>query len=214
MGKTEGAASVAYRIGMWASIALALETIAFGIALLIPAANDAAYLTSLLIAPSFVALMVALHHAAAPPKRVWSHLGLAFAIIYAVYSGFNYYIQLTVVRVNDLDMSPELLQMLSFTPGSAMFAQDMLGYTFLCLSTLVAAPVFAGTGLASWIKWLFVAHGLVFVVPLVFPALSFAGDSAGGEIGVIANLGWCALFAPIAVLLALHFRRLGAVVER
>jgi len=210
MNKTEQATLTASKIGMWVSLALAVETAAFGIALLFPTANDTAYLASLLIAPSFVALMVAIHDTAPSHKQVWSHLGLSFAIIYAVLCTLNYYIQLTVVRVNSLSVSQDLLEVFTFTPGSVMFAQDMLGYAFLCLATLVAAPVFTGDRLATWIKWLFVVHGLVFVVPLVFPALSFPQNTTGDEIGVIANLGWCILFAPIALLLVAHFKRLAA----
>jgi len=203
----ENTGTASSQIGMWASIALALETIVFGIALLVPSLDNVAYLSSVLIAPSFVALMVAIYQTALPQRRVWGHLGLASAIIYAVYCGFCYYTQLTVVRINDLGAPPELLQMLSFTPGSFMFAQDMLGYSYLCLATLVSAPVFVGSRLANWLRGLFIVHGLVFIVPLIFPALSFAGDSSGDEIGGIANLGWCVLFCPIAVLLAVYFRR-------
>ena len=200
--------ATACKLGLWAALALVVETFAFGVALLFPTANDSAYLASVFIAPSFVALMVALHYTAPTNKRVWSHLGLSFAIIYAVLSMLNYYVQLTVVRVNSLGMPEDMLALFTFTPGSVMFAQDMLGYTFLCLATLVAAPVFAGGDrLATWLKWLFVAHGLVFIVPLIFPALSFPPTTGGDEIGVIANLGWCVLFDPIAVLLAVYFKQ-------
>jgi len=198
----------AYKIGLWSAMLLAVETIAFGISLLIPTADNAAYLASFLIAPSFVVLMVAIHYSAPPDKKVWSHLGISFAIIYAVLGAFNYYVQLTVVRTNSLGVSQDLLQLFAFTPGSIMFAQDMLGYSFLCLATLIAAPVFTGDRLATWIKWSFVIHGLVLFVPLVFPALSFSQDATGDEIGILANLFWCILFAPIALLLAVYFRRL------
>jgi hypothetical protein len=195
------------KVGLIAAVLLTLETVAFGIALPIPTAANAAYLASFLIAPTFVALIVAVHYTAPESKRIWSHLGLAFAVIYAVLCGLNYYVQLTVVRTNVLGAPSALIEMLRFTPGSLMFAQDMLGYTFLCLATLAAAPVFSGDRLSRWLKGLFIAHGLVFVVPLIFPTLSFSDGASGDEIGVLANLFWCALFAPIAVLLALYFRR-------
>lgn len=198
----------AIKIGVWSALLLAVQTVAFGIALLFPTANIAAYLASFLIAPTFVVLMVAVHHVAPPDRRVWSQLGMSFAVIYATLGALNYYVQLTFVRTNSLGVSPELLSVFSFTPGSFMFAQDMLGYAFLCLATLTAAPVFASDRLAAWIKRLFIIHGLVLFVPLVFPALTFAEDSTGDEIGVLANLFWCILFAPIALLLVVYFKRL------
>jgi len=197
------------KIGLGAALLLAVEAIVFGISLLIPTATHLSYISSIFIPPSFIALMVAIHHTTPPHKQVWSHIGIAFAAIYAVMCASCYYLQLTVIRVNDLNLSPEILQAFAFTPGSLVFAQDMLGYTFLCLATLVTAPVFSGSRLAHWIKWLFVAHGLMFIVPFIFPALSFAQDaSSGDEIGVLANLLWCAVFAPIAILLAIYFKRM------
>ena len=44
-------------------------------------------------------------------------------------------------------------------PGSALLALDTLGYFFLFLATLCAAPVFAGERLENAIRWLFVASG-------------------------------------------------------
>jgi hypothetical protein len=61
---------------------------------------------------------------------------------------------------------------------------------------------------------LFVTNGLVFFVPLGFPAISFSQDGTGNEIGMIANLGWRLLFAPIALLLAVYFERLATTDER
>ena len=196
-----------YQIGMWAALLLTIETIVFGVALLIPGALNVAFGASVLIAPTFVTVMIALHHITPSRKQVWSHLGIAFAVIYSVYGTLNYYIQLTVVRTNSLGASPDLLRMFTFTPGSVMFAQDMLGYTFLALTTLVAAPVFSRSRLARWIKTLFVVHGLTFFVPLVFPALSLPQDSTGDEFGMLANLLWCILFAPLSLMLITHFRR-------
>lgn len=56
-----------------------------------------AYASSFLLAPAFVAMMVSNHYYAAPEKKIWSHPGLSFAIIYAVMCSLTYYVQLTFI---------------------------------------------------------------------------------------------------------------------
>lgn len=212
MSEPNGSDSPAHTIGFWSALVISAEVTVFGVALLLPDAMALAFLASFFLAPTFVALMVGIHYSAPPQKRIWSHLGLSFAVIYTVMGSLNYYVQLTVVRTNSLGVPREVLRLFDFAPGSVMFAQDMLGYVFMCLATLVAAPVFGGDRLANWIKGLFIVHGLLLFAPLVFPALSFPQDPATiastNQFGTLANLAWAAFFTPIAILLAVHFRRL------
>ena len=67
-------------------------------------------------------------------------MALAFAIVYAVMCSINYYVQLTVVRDNDLKVSADALALFTFVPGAVMFAIDMLGHFFI-MATLFADPV-------------------------------------------------------------------------
>ncbi len=83
----------------------------------------------------------------------------------------------------------------------------MLGYAFMRLATLAAAPVFSGNTLASRIRWLFVAHGLLLVVLLIFPALSLPQQTTAAQppvqIGTLANRFWGFFLIPIVLLLAI-----------
>jgi hypothetical protein len=116
--------------------------------------------------------------------------------------------QITFLRVNDIEMTEELTNVFSFQPGSFLFAQDMLGYSFICISTLFAAPAFHNTKLENAIKIGLVLHGLMFIVPLVFPAISFKGDTSGNEIGIYANILWSIVFAPIVIMVGLYFTKM------
>ena len=42
--------------------------------------------------------MVSIHYYARDDQKIWSQLGLAFAIVYAAMASINYIVQLTVVR--------------------------------------------------------------------------------------------------------------------
>ena len=207
-----------YRVGFWSSLTATAMVAGFALSLIIGlllpsyAADAMSYVTCLILPASFVAMMVSIHHITPAEKRVWSQLGLSFSIIYAVMCSIVYYIQLVVVRTNSLRISPDVMALLTFTPGSAMFAVDMLGYAFLTLATLVTSPVFGDSLREKWLKRLFFIHGLFALPTIVFPAFRFSQESAAVESanqgGAFALLFWCLLFLPISTILAVHFRRL------
>lgn len=170
----------------------------------------ASFAVCLVAAPFFVAMLAALHRCAAPKAQTWSLLGLAFALIYAVFILLTYYTQLAVLRINNLGLSPEVLKAFEFTPGSVLFAVDMLGYAFMTLSTLVIIPVFGTSRLEKGLKALLLIHGLMFIPTIIFPLMRMAPPAAGAvDFGSIALLGWCAVFVPLASVMAVWFRRFG-----
>jgi hypothetical protein len=202
-----------YRLGFSSALLVVVEVAVFAVTLLIPSALTLSFIASFLLAPSFVALVLSIHYYAQPEKRIWSHLGLAFAVMYAVMVTINYFVQLAVVSGNPLRASADVLALFTFTPGSVMFVVDMLGYSFMCLATLAAAPVFAGGRLERWLRGLFVVHGLLFaptlIMTVIFPALSSGQPASPSvDIGALVLLGWCAIFLPLPVLLAVLFRKL------
>jgi len=199
-------------LGFWSALLVTIEIIVFFISLLASDAN-LMFGSSFLLAPTFVALMVSIHHFAPLEKKVWSQLGLSFAIIYAVMCSLTYYIQLTFIQNNYLPIVEEAVLPFVFIPGTPIFAQDMLGYVFMCVATLVAAPVFSGGKLESWIKWLFILNGVLFIVPtIVVPAIPLpvneTGTGIGDQVGRYANLVWSAYFATATSLVTVLFKRL------
>lgn len=169
-------------------------------------------------APAFVAMLAAVHGCASPRARTWSRLGLSFAIIYAVFILSCYYVQLAIVRINNLGLSPEVLKAFEYIPGSVLFALDMLGYAFMTLSTLVIIPVFGSTLFEKRIKALLLVHGLLFIPTIIFPLIRMAppATSASGDANyaVFALLGWCAIFVPLAIMMAVWFRRFDRQAQR
>jgi len=199
------------RLGFWSAAITASMSALFFIPLLAGDLNWM-YLSSFLLAPAFVAMVVGIHCAASHAKKVWSQLGLMYAAIYAVMCSLTYYVQLTVINNNPLQFSPEMLQPFVFVPGTPMFAQDMLGYVFMCAATLSAGFVFENGRLEKWIRWLFIANGIFILPVLILPALPLpvdeAGTGLGDRIGTYANVAWSAYFTLAAGLVAVRFRRL------
>ena len=52
---------------------------------------------SLLLGPSFLLLIVAIHELSSPSRKVWSHAAVVFATAYTVLISINYYVQLAWV---------------------------------------------------------------------------------------------------------------------
>jgi hypothetical protein len=203
------------QFGFWSAALVTAETILFFISLALPNEN-LMFTSSFLLAPTFVAMMVSIHYYAPEEKRIWSHLGISLATIYAVMCALSYYIQLTVIQNNTLRMTEDVLQPFVFIPGTPLFAQDMLGYVFMCAATLATGFVFPGGKLESWIKWLFILNGVLFILPtLIVPALPLpvneAGTGVGNKVGVYANMLWSVYFTVTAGLVTLLFKRMGEV---
>ena len=154
---------------------------------------------SLLLAPSYVLLMLCVHHCAAPDRKIWSHAGVIFAAVYAVMVTINYYVQLTLVVPHMMLNDPEPVRPFLFIPfDSFIYSVDVLGYSFMSLSTLFAAFAFTGPGLEKIIRRFMIANGLlipflalqIYFHPLIWPAAL-----------------WAITFPGMTVTLAMLFRR-------
>jgi len=157
---------------------------------------------SLLLAPTFIVLMVSIHYYAAPDKKIWSHLGIAFTLVYAVMASINYITQLTVVRLSILNKETDGLAMFVMGNSHSVFWALASSYAFMNLAMLFAAPVFDGGRLERAIRWLFFANGASVVVTI----FGIVVDSP--PIYLLGSLvPWCVVFSLTTTLLTVLFRR-------
>lgn len=201
------------QLGLWSSLVVTLLTTVFFVSLVI-SHQRLMFGSSFLLAPAFVTMMVSVHEAAAPERKVWSQLGLSFAIVYAGMCSTTYYLQLTFIQNNYLPVANAATLPFVFIPGTPIFAQDMLGYVFMCAATFAAGFTLTGGRLQSWIKRLFILNGILFIGPtLLVPAIPMpvnsAGTGVGDLVGRYANMVWSAYFGTAAGLTALWFAREG-----
>jgi hypothetical protein len=196
------------RLGYWSSIAVAVWVAAFAAELawylVAPsaAADIVSYIVSLLLAPSFVIMIACTPLLSRDGSRVFTRAALGFAAMYAVLCTGVYYLQLSVVRLGTFPASADAMSMLRYLPGSPAFALDMLGYTFMCLSTLALVPAISGKGAEKTLKVFCAINGFLSVPTLVFPALRFSqqGTGASGSFGSVVLLVWCVIFIPIPII--------------
>jgi len=148
---------------------------------------------SLFLGSSFLVLMVSVHYYAATEKKIWSHVGIVFAVMYAVLISINYYVQLTLVVPHMLRGEVESIRFLLFTPfDSFLYSVDILGYSFMSLSTLFGAFVFTEPGVERTAQRFMIANGLIlpfialqnYYHPLIWVAALWAITFPGATISL------------------------------
>ena len=145
-----------YQLGFWSAIVATLLVAVAGITAT-ASIQPFATVVGFLLTSSFLVVMACIHTYASDEKKVFSLVGLSFAIIYATLISVNYFIQLTFVRQTTFDVS--IFDMTN--SQSMMWVIEILGYFFLGLSTLFAAPVFGSGKVERLVKWLFVVNGIL-----------------------------------------------------
>jgi hypothetical protein len=162
-------------------------------------------LPGILLAPTFVVLMACIDAHAAQPKRIWSRIGLSFALVYAVVILVDYFLQLAVVMPSLQAGETDGLSLFTqYDPHGLFIALESLGYSMLTVALLFAAPVFTGGRAERAIRALFV---LSFVLTVAaFVGLALVGhDLVAFEVTVL-TITWIVLIASGAVLSAVFGR--------
>ena len=118
---------------------------------------------SLGIATPYVITVITVHYLLPPENRIWSHIALAFAIMYAVYVSLNYVVQLATVIPASLQGSLNEIRVLDQTPHSLFWDVDALGYICMGISTFFLG--FAFTRQHKWLRGFLFANGLM--VPVI-----------------------------------------------
>lgn len=160
------------------------------------------YGTSLGIVVPFIVEILALHYVVPQHKKFWSHMALIFSIIYAVFVTANYVVQLATVLPYKLNGAYDQIKILDQTPHSLFWDFDAIGYIFMGLATFFAIPVFARKGFQKWIRYSFLANGLVtLLITFVYFYPTYSNKL------LFLGFPW-AVTAPLAMLiLAIFFKR-------
>ena len=149
------------------------------------------------LALSFVILMISVYYYASEERKIWGHIAVAFAIMYATLNAAVYFLQMTVVVPSILNGQVEQVAFITLSMGTFIYGLDVLGYSLMSLATLFAAPVFVGGRLERSIRWSLVANGLL------TPALLLQQNLPTFAIAAL----WAITFPVATALLAVFFKR-------
>jgi hypothetical protein len=170
-----------YKVGFWSALIASVGACGYSIVQILqivgvirkPMDGILIFGFSLLIAVPFMLAMLALHYATPTERRFWTHAALLLTVVYVVYVTLNYVVQLAVVIPA---LQPRTsLDLLDQTPHSLCWTLDALGYIFMGLAMLFAFPIFEKQGLQNWLRWFFLANGLmtpVIAVIYFYPTFS------------------------------------------
>lgn len=158
---------------------------------------------SLLLGSAYLVLAVSIHQIAPSDRKVWSHAAVVFATAYTVLISLVYFVQLTLVAPRLARGEMQGIELLRFVPfHSFLYSVDLLGYSFMSVSTLFASRVFTGGGLQRVARTFLTANGLL--LPFLAGQMFFHPLIWGGAL-------WAITFPGATWTLALLFARLGAV---
>ena len=199
------------KIGFWSAICSAFFYITFDIVAILSLKGPLVsqywtsiwtYTPSLFLALSFVVLMVSIHYYAPRELKVWSHIGLAFAGIYATLNCFIYIIQILIIAPSMLNNQLANVALFEMGPNKPLYVVNALAYSIMGLSTLFSAFVFKGNGLVKTVKTVLIIHGAVaptIVGSLIWKPFLFVSASVGISYPIAAIL--------IAVLFYMRYRK-------
>lgn len=179
------------KIGFWSALLSAFFYVIFDIVAIITMSglltsqfwiSILTYTPSLFIALSFVILMVSVHYYAPSELKIWSHIGMALAGIYATLNCFIYIIQILVIAPSFLNGLFDNVALFEMAPNKPLYAANALAYSIMGLSTLFSAFIFKGRGLAKITKSVLIIHGAVaptIIGVLIWKPLFFVSASVG-----------------------------------
>ena len=163
---------------------------------------------AMLLVVVYVILVVSIHAYAAQHKKIYSQIGLSFALIAAGILLSDYFVQFSVVPISLMNQETDGIALLTqYNAHGVFIVLEELGYLLMSLSFLFLAPVFANEGrLASGVRWIFITGFVLTMVFLAVISVIYGLDRMDRfEIAVI-SIDWLVLVIN-GVLLSLVFRR-------
>jgi hypothetical protein len=163
----------------------------------------------------YYVLMVAIHYFAPAEKKIFSQIGMSFALLSMATFVIDYFLQVSVIQ-------PSLV--LGETDGIALFSQfnahgvfialEEMAFIMMSLSMLFMAPVFVGqTKTEKAIRWIFIGNFVLTTVSFALFTI-FYGIFREYRFEVAAfSINWLALVVS-GILLSIIFRKAMAEVPR
>jgi hypothetical protein len=200
-----------YRMGFWSAVLASVFSIAYVIGQIAEwigifgsgggPENDSTWyglvillVPSLFLGVSFAIMMGCVHRQAPADRKIWSQMGLMFAAMYGTLICMNYFVQLTLVApaLYSGNVGEHVRPFQFYVFNSFIYSVDLLGYSFMSLSTFFAAFAFTGPGVEKAARWFLIANGIImpfialqtFYHPLIWIATCWAVTLPGATISL------------------------------
>jgi hypothetical protein len=163
---------------------------------------------AILLVLAYVTLMVSIHFYAPERQKIFSQVGLSFALIAATLLASDYFIQFSVIPMSLVNNETEGLAVwIQYNPHGLFIALEELGYLVMSLSFIFMAPVFArGNRLETVIRWIFVIAFVLTIVSLAVISIRFGLAREDRFEVLVISINWLVLILN-GFLLSRMFRR-------
>jgi len=163
---------------------------------------------SLVLAFTFVVLLVCLHYYAPGNRKVFSLVGLCFASISAALLSVDYFIQLAVLQPSLLMGEAQALSLFTqYNPHGVFIALEDLGYLLMGVALLfVSAALVGRSGVERAVRWLFIICAVATIASLIGLSLAYGRDLEYRYEVTSLSINWLVLIVS-GILLAILFRR-------
>lgn len=162
---------------------------------------------AILLVLVFYVLMVAIHHIAQKDKKIFSHIGLSFALMSTVTFVIDYFLQVSVIQPSLLQGETEGIALFSqFNPHGIFIVLEEIGFFMMSLSMIFMAPVFNGkTKIEKAIRWIFVGCFVLTLLSFILYSI-FYGIFREYRFEVAAiSINWLALIVS-GIFLSIFFK--------
>jgi hypothetical protein len=163
---------------------------------------------AMLLTLAYYVLMVSIHYFAPSDRKLFSHIGLSFALISTATFIIDYFLQVSVIQPSLVLGETDGIALLSqFNAHGIFIVLEEIGFFMMSLSMICMAPVFVGkTRTETAIRWLFstcfVLTSVAFILYSVFYGIQ---REYRFEVAAI-SINWLTLIVS-GILLSIVFRR-------
>lgn len=162
---------------------------------------------AMLMAFSYLILMINIHHFASGGKKLFSSIGVAFAIMATLILSVDYFIQISVIQPSILAGETEGIALLTqFNPHGIFIVLEELGFLLMSISFFALFPVFYGkTNLEKAIKITVIGGFVLAVIAFVLISVKHGINREYRFEVAIISIVWIEVIV-LGILLAGYFK--------
>ncbi len=156
----------------------------------------------------FILLTSTIHRHASGSGKLFSQIGLSFAIPSAGILVSNYFLQVTVIQPSVLNGETDGIALLTqFNPHGLFIALEEIGFLLMSLAFLSIAFVFQGSDrLEKALRWIFILGFILAIVSLVWITMVHGVHREYFFEVAAITINWTVLIVT-GILLAIWFRK-------
>lgn len=163
---------------------------------------------AMLVSALFVMLLASIHQYADESKKLFTNIGLSFAIISATILILNYFIQVSVIQPSLLNGETEGISLISqFNPHGVFIASEEIGFFLMTVALFSTFPAFRpGKGLLRVLRVVLISGFILAVLSFILISCSYGLKREYiFEIAII-SIVWLELIIS-SILICILFRR-------